>query len=167
MEITIWFLCLYFSNLIIISIIDVRERSVPTALLLLNLSLGVLIGTNLFSLNRSILGSFIGGISFLILQYLGKCFNSSIKIRHDRPIGVPGFGNADVLMAIMIGALLGKEYVILGLITPLNLAAIFCVFHIIISISRRKYQPFDTVPLIPFMAVGSTIILLYVCVSID
>jgi len=165
MNIPIWSLSIYFSNLLIISIIDIRDRSIPTALLLLNLTLGILIGTNLFGFICSILGSLIGCICFLILKYLGKYFENLIKIHHCQPVEVPSLGNADVLMAIIIGALLGKDYVILGLITPLKLAALFCIFHLIYRISKREYHPLETIPLIPFMAIGSTIILLYVCIS--
>lgn len=125
--------------LIVGSIWDIRERKLPSGLLILNL----LAGGILLAVNRDIdwrkdwflyaAGILIGLLLLLLGRFCGGCI-----------------GTADGIMTAIIGGLIGYRDTLLLLMNAIFAAAGFSVLLIVLKKARRG----TVIPFIPFMLLG-------------
>jgi len=121
---------LIFTLLLALSIIDLRYKAVPDSLSLPALFLAFTTGIPLISLQNGLL--FMGG--FTLLRFSVSALSKK-----------EAMGEADIIIAGIIGALLGIK---LGLIA-IYCAALLALLGFII-VRKRKYE----LPFIPFLALG-------------
>jgi leader peptidase (prepilin peptidase) / N-methyltransferase len=115
-----------------------------------------IIGLIAHGLLRTTLGAAAGlGIMFSLF-YLGLLFGKILSKKRGVEIEEAlGFG--DVILGGVCGLLLGWPGVILGLFLGIILGGIYSLILVIISLMKKEYHPYMTIPYGPFLA-GATLI---------
>lgn len=142
--------------LINVFVIDIKSHIVPNRLTLTMLECGLIItflqviintniGINTFVNN--ILGMAIGGISFLILTFIGNMFTQKDTM---------GFG--DVKLMTVLGLVLGKDNIIIVIILSFILATIIGLINLLV-LKIRKKETSEYIAFGPYIAIASMIVI--------
>ncbi len=144
----------------LITVIDLEHRlilhmvSLPTALFL------ALVGglDPARGWGKTLLGGAAGFASFLVLYLLGQAFARWMGQRRGQAIEEEPFGFGDVMLAGVIGLLVGWPGVWLALFVGIMLAGAFSALFLLGRIVRRRYTPFVPIPYGPFLAAGALLV---------
>jgi leader peptidase (prepilin peptidase)/N-methyltransferase len=144
----------------LVAVVDIEHRLILHSISLAGGVLGILYGTWLHGLGRTLLGGAIGFVLMLGLYLLGFVF---IKVRAKRrreqpPEDALGFG--DVNLSGVAGLLLGYPGVLAGLVLTIIIAGAFSLGYLLLALLRRRYEANLAIPYGPFI-VASTVWLLY------
>jgi prepilin signal peptidase PulO-like enzyme (type II secretory pathway) len=112
------------------------------------------------SVGLTFLGGAVGFLVMLAVYYLGVLFNRIIKRIRKTTLNEEAFGSGDVLVAAIIGLILGWPGVLAVLLLTLLMGGIFSGLYIAVKSIKKKYQAFTAIPYAPFLII-SAIILLY------
>ena len=146
--------------LAVVFVIDVEHRLVlhPVSIFGAFLSLGI--GYLYRGFLPTILGGVVGfGIMFL-LYYLGVLFARWSSRRKGAEIeegDALGFG--DVILAGVLGLLLGYPAIIGGILTAILAAGAFSILLIIGMFITKRYEAFTAIPYAPFLILGALALL--------
>ena len=142
--------------LICVFMIDIKSNIVPNRLTLTMLEWGliitflqVIVNTNLgiITFINNIFGLAIGGISFLILTFLGNAFTQKETM-----------GLGDVKLMAVLGLCLGKDNIIIVIILAFILATIIGLINMLVSKIRKK-ETSEYIAFGPYIAIASMIVI--------
>ena len=156
----------FLANLILltylglVAVVDIEHRLILHSISLAGGILGLVYGTWLHGLARTLIGGVIGFALMLGLYMLGFLF---IKIRakrrgEDPPEDALGFG--DVNLSGVVGLILGWPGVLAGLLLTILIAGAVSLVYLLFALVRKRYEANLAIPYGPFI-VASTIWLLY------
>lgn len=149
-----------FVYLGLIFIIDIEHRLIlyPTSYA------GILIcgaaGIFLHGIVDTMLGGAVGFAIMLILYFFGNWFGSWLAKRK----GVTseegtalGFG--DVMLAGVLGLLLGWPGIIAGIFLAIILAGVFSLLYLLVMVIRRSFKAMTAIPYAPFLVISAVLLL--------
>ncbi|MDD5433893.1 MAG: A24 family peptidase, partial [Nitrospira sp.] len=133
----------FFSSLVVVSVIDLYYKILPDIITLPGIILGLTLSTFILStgFKNSVAGVIIGGGLFYIIAVVSR----------------GGMGGGDIKLIAMIGAFLGWTNVIITIMLASFLGAIVGIFMMIFFGKGRKYA----IPFGPFLAIGGIISLFF------
>lgn len=146
--------------LAVVFVIDVEHRLVlhPVSIFGAFLSLGI--GYLYRGILRTMIGGGVGfGIMFL-LYYLGVLFarwssrKRGVKIEEGDALG---FG--DVILAGVLGLLLGYPVIISGILMAILVAGAFSILMVAGMLIFKRYESLTAIPYAPFLILGALILL--------
>ena len=137
----------YMTILFMIIVVDLRRRRILNVIVLPAITLTILYsltqGTRSFYL--TVLGALTGYLFFYLLYWLGK-----------RLYGPGALGFGDVKLAMLLGAMLGLQQILLTLALGLLIGGVTAV---ILLFTNRRFHPKSSLPYGAFLA-GAGIIML-------
>jgi leader peptidase (prepilin peptidase) / N-methyltransferase len=103
----------------------------------------------------TILGGFSGFLIMLGIYYLGVAFNRVVAKIRKTPLIEEALGYGDVLVAGIIGLLLGWPGILITLIVAVLLGGFYSGGYIIFMNLRKKYEAFTAIPYAPFLIISA------------
>ncbi len=139
---------IFFSWLLVISVIDLHHQIIPDELSLSGIPLGFVGAflTHDISWQSSLAGIFVGGGAFFAIAYLYEKFS-----------GQEGLGGGDVKLLAMLGAWLGLESILILIVLSTFLGSIVGIGLIAFRNATTK----AAIPFGPFLAVASVIYVVF------
>ncbi|MCF6277265.1 MAG: A24 family peptidase [Anaerolineales bacterium] len=144
--------------LALIFVIDIEHRLVLHPTSLFGAALTLILGVLLHGIIPTLIGGAAGfGIMF-ILYYLGLLFVRFMSRRRTEGTDIEegdalGFG--DVILAGVLGFLLGWPVIWLGLLTAILAGGAFSLVLILGMLALKRYQAFAAIPYAPFLILGA------------
>lgn len=147
--------------LCLVAVIDIEYRVVLNEVSIAGALIGLIAGTWLHGLPRTLLGGAAGFSAMLLFYGLGIYY---LRRRSARPVekaedDALGFG--DVNLSGVIGLLLGWPGVLAGLFLGVLLGGAFSLVIFIAMMVQRQYRPDASIPYGPFLAAGAAILLIF------
>ncbi|MBI5192016.1 MAG: prepilin peptidase [Nitrospirae bacterium] len=135
---------IFFSSLVVLSVIDLYYKILPDIITIPGIILGLISSSLILStgFKSSLVGLLIGGGLFYIVSV-----GSLVILNRE------GMGGGDVKLIAMIGAFLGWRDVIVTIMLASLIGSIVGIFMMIFFGKDRKYQ----IPFGPFLALGGMI----------
>jgi leader peptidase (prepilin peptidase)/N-methyltransferase len=150
-----WQLGLVFTHLAIVVVIDIENRAIMHPISLA----GVLLFGGIGISWHGWIGTLIGGVSgFIILlgMYgLGAMLARWMAKRRGGDWDEPALGFGDVILAGVLGLLLGWPGIVGGLFWGVISSGIYSGLFILWGLIRGNYKAFATIPYGPFLALGA------------
>lgn len=158
------FLLSYFA---LVFIIDMEHRLIIISLSIIGaigcLPLGILLRMNnpkisstfAQSIWLTLLGGFAGFLIMLGVFYLGVVFNRIVTKIREKALIEEALGYGDVLVAGVIGLLLGWPGILVTLIVAVLLGGFYSGGYIIYMKLRMKYEAFTAIPYAPFLILST------------
>jgi len=140
---------MFFSALLVISVIDLHHKIIPNVITLPGIVVGILYGSSTFpgGTYESVIGTLLGGGLLFIVAVGYKLIS-----------GIDGMGFGDVKLIAMIGAFLSEPMVILFTIFLSSfIGSIVGIFMMIFMGKGRK----DMIPFGPFLSISGIITLFF------
>jgi len=139
---------IFFSSLVIITLIDLAHQIIPDVITLPGIPLCFVLASTLLPLGpmRSAIGLLVGGGLFYLIAFLSMAL-----------LKKEGMGGGDIKLIAMIGALLGWEKVLLTIFSASLLGSIIGLSLILFRVTSRR----DPIPFGPFLAIGALIALFF------
>ena len=150
-------LLIYFG---VVTVIDIEHRLILHTVSIVGGIIGLLLGTYLHGLMRTLIGGIVGFIAMLLLYYLGAIFVKLMARWRGSQVDEVALGFGDVNLSAVIGLILGWPGIIAGLILAILLGGMASLIYLIIKALRNEYDPNLAIPYGPFLVL-SAIILLY------
>jgi len=144
LSLSLLFLLIYFSLLILIGLIDWQEKLVYDLFIYLGIVLGFLfnIRTPLFS----VLGVIVGSSVLFLLRSLGVLWKKKEML-----------GPGDIFLGAMIGSLLGWKYTLLTIFVSSLFGLVISIGLIFFNVWKRgEYLPFGS-----FLSLGTGVIFFF------
>jgi leader peptidase (prepilin peptidase) / N-methyltransferase len=150
-------LFIYFGLVIVI---DFEHRLILHPVSIFGAILGLFAGT----IQRGITATVIGGLAGFIIMYLlyqgGRLFIHFLARRRNYSGVDEALGFGDVILAGVIGLLLGWPVVIMGLVLAIILAGVISLLYLVVLFLTRNYRANATIAYGPYL-VASAFLLLY------
>ncbi len=148
-------LLLLFGYFGLVIVIDIEHRAILHPVSAVGAVLLGYFGLALHGSINTLLGGLLGFGFLFMIYWVGSLFAKWLAKQRGEELedGAMGFG--DVILAGIIGLLLGWPGVISGLILGIFLAGIYSGLHILWKLIKREYQAFASIPLGPFLALGA------------
>jgi leader peptidase (prepilin peptidase)/N-methyltransferase len=143
----------------VVAIIDYEHRAILFQESVVGTLLGLALGFYLHGIVPTILGGLAGFLIMLVLYYLGILFARLLARIRGQVSSDVGLGFGDVILAGVLGLMLGWPGVTIGLIMGIILAGMVSAIYLMILIIRRRYKVFSSIPYAPFLVLGSAILL--------
>ena len=143
---------LYFGLVIII---DIEHRAILHPLSIAGVIIFIIIKSGGNGYVNSIIGGLAGFAILFSIYLLGNQLAQWMAKRRDEDLNDDAMGFGDVILAGVIGILLGWPGVVAGLFLGLFAAGIYSAIHILWQLVRGKYQVFSSIPLGPFISLGA------------
>lgn len=144
---------LVFSFFVIVIVIDIEHHLI---LHMVTLSGAIMLGIIGFVKHGwlyTLLGGAAGFVFMYILYLLGVWFGKFLSKRRGTPVE-EGLGFGDVTLGTVCGLLLGWPGVSVGLFGGILLGGLYSLVLIVISLLKRDYKPYRTIPYGPFLAIA-------------
>jgi len=145
---------------LLITVIDIEHRLILETVTVPSLVIFGIMGIIDPSLGlvKTLLGGLAGFSSVLVLYFLGSLFARLIASRRGEELEEVAFGFGDVMLATVIGLILGWPGVIVALFLGVFAAGIFSFVYLLVAMLLRKYTPFMAIPYGPFLILGAAFI---------
>ena len=145
-------LLIYFS---IVVVIDIEHRLILHWISLFGALLSSIIGIYVRGWQATLFGGLAGfGIMFS-LYLLGILFVRFVNRRRARTPEGEALGFGDVVLAGVLGLLLGWPAIVLGLVIAFLLGGIFSLLYLLAMILFGRYRSFSAIPYGPFLVAGA------------
>jgi leader peptidase (prepilin peptidase)/N-methyltransferase len=154
-----WLGYLLLLYLILVIVIDIEHRLILHVTSLFAALLGLAVGVWLHGLAPTLVGGAAGlGLMWLV-YYLGIGFVRLMGRIRRREIGEEAMGFGDVILAGVIGLMLGWPGILAGLVLTFVLGGVGSLIYLIAAALLRKYEINLTLPYGPFLALSVWILL--------
>ena len=143
---------LYF---FIVAIIDLEHRLIMHSVSLAGGVLAVILGWQAHGMAETLIGGATGfGIVFglYLLGWLFVVFQRKVR---NKIIDEVAFGWGDVILATVLGLLLGFPLIVMAIFLAIVFASVYSLFHIAYLVVRRRYHSGAVIPLGPFFVLGA------------
>lgn len=151
-------LLVYFA---VVAIIDLEHRLILHPTSMVGGLLGLFLGSRLHGLVPTLLGGLAGFTFMLVLYILGGVFARLIMRLRGRAIDEEALGFGDVILAGILGLLLGWRGIFLGLFLGILAGGLASLIYIITTALGRRYRPFTAIPYGPFLISGAVALLYF------
>lgn len=146
------FIMLYFG---LVMIIDIEHRAILHPISLVGAVIFLAFRTGADGFINSLVGGAAGFGILLFIYWLGNHLVQWMAKRKGAALEDSALGFGDVILAGVIGLLLGWPGVVAGLFLGMLLAGIYSAIHILWQLVRGNYQAFTSIPLGPFVFLGA------------
>ncbi len=151
------FVLMYFS---LVTVIDIEHRLVLHPVSLFGaLTLGA-IGIARHELVPTLLGGAAGFVLMLGLYLSGELIGRLLARLRKQAWQDTALGFGDVILAGVIGLLLGWPAVLPALFAGVLLAGLYSVAFVLLSLVRGNYSMFASIPYAPFLCIGTVLLVL-------
>jgi leader peptidase (prepilin peptidase)/N-methyltransferase len=151
-------LLFYFA---LVAIIDLEHRLILHPTSIAGSILGLFLGSRLHGLGPTLLGGLVGFACMLAFYFLGGLFARFIMRLRGRSIDEEALGFGDVILAGILGLLLGWPGILLGLYLGILAGGVASFVYIIGMAISRRYRPFTAIPYGPFLISGAAALLYF------
>lgn len=155
----LWMCAIILGFFAVVAIIDYEHRAILFQESVVGTLLGLALGFYLHGIVPTLLGGLAGFLIMLVLYYLGILFARLLARIRGQVSSDVGLGFGDVILAGVLGLMLGWPGVTIGLIMGIILAGMVSAIYLMILIIRRRYKVFSSIPYAPFLVLGSAILL--------
>ncbi|MGD8813179.1 MAG: A24 family peptidase [Anaerolineales bacterium] len=145
---------------LLITVIDIEHRLILEVVSLPSMVIFGIIGILEPGLGwwKTLLGGLAGFGCVLGLFFIGGIFARWIARRRGQELDEVAFGFGDVMLATVIGLIVGWPGVLVALFLGVFAAGAFSLIFILIAMLRREYTPFKAIPYGPFLILGAAFI---------
>jgi len=151
-------LLIYFA---VVAVIDLEHRLILHPTSIVGGLLGLFLGSRLHGFGLTLLGGVVGFVSMLALYVLGGLFARLIMRLRGRSIDEEALGFGDVILAGILGLLLGWPGIFLGLFLGILAGGLASLLYIFGMAINRSYRPFTAIPYGPFLISGAAALLYF------
>jgi leader peptidase (prepilin peptidase)/N-methyltransferase len=142
-----------FSFFLLVIVIDIEHHLILHTVTLIGAILLGIIGVEKHGLLLTVIGGAAGFIFMYALFLIGVWFGKLLSKRRGTPVE-EGLGFGDVTLGSVCGLLLGWPGVSIGLFGGILLGGLYSLVLIVISLIKRDYKPYKTIPYGPFLAIA-------------
>jgi len=142
-----------FSFFLLVIVIDIEHHLILHSVTLTGAILFGIIGTVKHGITLTTIGGAAGFIFMYVLFLIGVWFGKLLSKRRGTPVE-EGLGFGDVTLGTICGLLLGWPGVSIGLFGGILLGGLYSLGIIAISLIKRDYKPYKTIPYGPFLAIA-------------
>jgi len=145
---------------LLITVIDIEHRLILETVTVPSIVVFGIMGIidPSLGLEKTLLGGLAGFSSVLLLYFLGSLFARLMARTRGKELEEVAFGFGDVMLATVIGLIVGWPGVIVALFLGVFAAGIFSLIYLLVAILLRKYTPFMAIPYGPFLILGAAFI---------
>jgi leader peptidase (prepilin peptidase)/N-methyltransferase len=151
-------LFIYFG---VVIVIDLEHRLILHPVSLAGGIIGLIVGVWLHGVPETIIGGLAGFGTMLGLYLLGFLVANGIAKIKKQAVDEEALGFGDVMLAGVLGLLLGWPGIILGLVLAILIGGLVSLLFVLILLIRGKYRSFIAIPYGPFLVAGSMGLLLF------
>lgn len=155
-----WRGLLVWGVLLLIVVMDLEHRLIPFVVTVPAALVFAFLGV--FDPSRGPLKTLVGGLVglgvFYVLYLLGGLFARVVARRRRQPLDEVAFGFGDVMLAGVIGVVVGWPGVVVALVLGILAAGAYSLVYLLILLARRRYTAFIPIPYGPFLALGGLIV---------
>lgn len=149
-------LSLYF---LLVLVIDLEYKLIMHPVSIFGAVLGLIYGWVSHGLLDTLLGALAGfGLMYLLFLF-GGMFTKFLSRRRGEPIEEIALGFGDVILATVLGLMLGWPGIFVGILLAIILGGIVSLFYIVVMVILRKYKAFEAIPYGPFLVTSAFLLL--------
>ncbi len=152
------FLGLIFYFLLVF-LIDLEHRLILYSISLVGIVFAIPVGIYLHGTVYTFIGLGIGAGIMFLLFLLGLLFNVMLSKIRKRKIEEIALGFGDVLLAGIIGLLLGYPGIFLALLVAILMGGLVSLIYMVAMKLKGKYEVFTAIPYGPFLIISALIFL--------
>lgn len=156
-----WLAFLLLMYLVLVIVIDVEHRLILHITSLFGALLGIALGSWLHGIAATLIGGVAGLLVMWLVYFLGIGFVRLMGRIRRREIGEEAMGFGDVVLAGVIGLMLGWPGILAGLVLTFVLGGVGSLVYLIAVALARKYEINLTLPYGPFLALSVFILLFF------
>jgi leader peptidase (prepilin peptidase)/N-methyltransferase len=145
-------LLIYFG---VVIVIDLEHRLILHPVSIAGGVIGSIIGVWLHGISATIIGGVAGFGIMLGLYLLGYLVANGIAKLKKQVVDEEALGFGDVMLAGVLGLLLGWPGIVLGLILAILIGGLVSLLFVFVLLLRGKYRSFIAIPYGPFLVAGS------------
>ncbi len=145
---------------LLIVVIDIEHRLILEVVTVPSMVIFGLIGIidPARGFGKTLIGG-LGGFAFVLTLYFSGVLFARIMARvRGRELDEIVFGFGDVMLAGVIGLILGWPGVIVALFLAVLAAGLFSLIYLLVAMMLRRYTPFMAIPYGPFLILGAAFI---------
>ncbi len=151
-----WLWALYFA---VVVLIDLEHRLVLHPVSWFGAGLGLVSGTWLHGIARTLAGGAAGYGAMWLLYVAGAVFLRWVNRRRESAVEEVALGYGDVNLSGVLGLLLGWPGIVAGLVLGILLGGVFSLMYLLTALARRRYAAFTAIPYAPFLVVATVILI--------
>lgn len=146
----------------VVIVIDLEHRLVMHPVSLFGAIIGLGIGIWQHGFPMTLIGGAAGFVIMFILYYLGIIFVRLISRKRKLENVEEAIGFGDVTLSGVMGLFLGWPGLIAGILLTIVFGGAVSLVVLTVSLIRRKYQAYSSIPYAPFISIATIILLLLV-----
>lgn len=154
-----WAGIILLAYFLLVGIIDLEYKLVLHPVSLVGGVAGLALGIWQKGFLSTILGGIAGFGMMLGLYYFGILFSNVAGRIRGQKIEEVALGYGDVILAGIIGLMLGWPELVGGILTAIILGGVFSGAFMLAMMIFRKYRPMTAIPYAPFLLIGAFIFL--------
>ena len=145
---------------LLIMVIDIEHRLILEAISVPSMVIFGLIGIidPARGIGKTLIGGLAGFAFVLLLYFLGSLFSRLMARVRGRELEEVAFGFGDVMLAAVIGLIVGYPGVIVALFLGVFTAGFYSLIYLLVAMLRRRYTPFMAIPYGPFLILGASFV---------
>lgn len=143
----------------LVVVIDIEHRLVLHPVSIAGALLFAAIGISRHGLPPTLWGGAAGFLLMLAMYYAGELLGRAIARLRKQAWEETALGFGDVNLAGVIGLLMGWPAVLAALFTGVLLAGAYSAVYVFISLLRRNYSTFASIPYAPFLCLGALVVM--------
>lgn len=151
-------LFIYFG---VVIVIDLEHRLILHPVSIAGGIIGLIVGVWLHGIPDTIIGGLAGFGIMLGLYLLGILVANGIAKIKKQAVDEEALGFGDVMLAGVLGLLLGWPGIVLGLVLAILIGGLVSLLFVLILLLGGRYRSFIAIPYGPFLVAGSMGLLLF------
>jgi leader peptidase (prepilin peptidase) / N-methyltransferase len=151
-------LLIYFG---VVVVIDIEHRLVLHPVSIAGSVICLFLGWNYHGFLRTISGGLLGFSAMFLLYLLGEQYIKWMARRKGQAIDEVALGFGDVILAGVLGLILGFPAIIVSLIGAILAGGLTSLLYLLILVITKNYKPFQAIPYAPFLVLGAFILLFF------